>query len=100
MLSVQMKQRVNIKFLVKLGKTLTEACAMIKEVYGNECLCRTQVSEWIKRFKEGRETTEDDTRPGPSTSKTNENTEEIDTPNVCVLKIVINKQKDPLKRTK
>ncbi|KAJ8962832.1 hypothetical protein NQ318_001232 [Aromia moschata] len=32
MLSVQMEQRVNHKFLVKLGKTFTEAYAMLKEV--------------------------------------------------------------------
>ncbi|KAJ8944951.1 hypothetical protein NQ318_013099 [Aromia moschata] len=51
MLSVQMEQRVNLKFLVKLGKTFTEAYAMLKEVYGNECLSCTQVFEWFKRFK-------------------------------------------------
>ncbi|KAJ8963444.1 hypothetical protein NQ318_018924 [Aromia moschata] len=55
-----------------------QAYAMLREVYGNECLSRTQVFEWFKRFKEGRETTEDDSRPGqPSTSKTNENIEKI-----------------------
>ncbi|KAJ8958247.1 hypothetical protein NQ318_017390 [Aromia moschata] len=53
MLSVQMEQRDNLKFLVKLGETFTEAYAMLKEVYGNECLSSTQVSEWFKRFKEG-----------------------------------------------
>ncbi|KAJ8960180.1 hypothetical protein NQ318_003903, partial [Aromia moschata] len=58
--SVQMEQRVNLKCLVKLGKTYE----MLKEVYGNECLSCTQVIEWFKRFKEGRETTEDDPRPG------------------------------------
>ncbi|KAJ8958484.1 hypothetical protein NQ318_002277 [Aromia moschata] len=42
MLSVQMDQRVNLKFLVKLEKTFTEDYAMFKEVYGNECLSRTQ----------------------------------------------------------
>ncbi|KAJ8962487.1 hypothetical protein NQ318_000875 [Aromia moschata] len=73
MLSVQMEQRVNLKFLVKLEKICTEAYVMLKEVYGDECLSRTQVFEWFKRFKEGRETTED----GPSTSKTNENIETI-----------------------
>ncbi|KAJ8951899.1 hypothetical protein NQ318_019877 [Aromia moschata] len=74
MLSVQMEQRVNIKFLVRLGKTFTEAYAMLKEAYGDECLSRTRVFEWFKRFKEGRETTEDDPRPGRlSTSKTDEN---------------------------
>ncbi|KAJ8937786.1 hypothetical protein NQ318_012266 [Aromia moschata] len=46
---------------------------MLNEVYGNECLSRTQVFEWGKRFKEERETTEDDPLPGrPSTSKTDE----------------------------
>ncbi|KAJ8947300.1 hypothetical protein NQ318_014198 [Aromia moschata] len=76
MLSVQMEQRVNIKFFVKLGKTFTVVYAILKEVYGNECLSRTQVFEWFKRFKEGREMTEDDPRPGrPSTSKTDENVE-------------------------
>ncbi|KAJ8943370.1 hypothetical protein NQ318_002603 [Aromia moschata] len=71
-----MEQRVNLKFLVKLGKTFTEAYAMLKEVYGNECLSRTQVFEWFKRFKEGCEMTENDPRPGPtSRSKTDENIE-------------------------
>ncbi|KAJ8962823.1 hypothetical protein NQ318_001223 [Aromia moschata] len=64
MLSVQMKQRVNLKFLVKLGKNFSEVYAMLKEVYGNECLSRTQVFELFKRFKQGCETTEDDLRPG------------------------------------
>ncbi|KAJ8959646.1 hypothetical protein NQ318_021833 [Aromia moschata] len=78
MLSVQMEQRVHLKFLVKLGKTFTETYSMLKEVYGNECLSRTQVFEWFKRFKVGRETTEDDPYPGrPSTSKTDENIEQI-----------------------
>ncbi|KAJ8962224.1 hypothetical protein NQ318_018196 [Aromia moschata] len=59
--------------LDKIGK-LTEAYAMLNEVYGNECLLRTQVFEWFKRFKVGRETIEDDLRHGRlSTSKTDEN---------------------------
>ncbi|KAJ8939206.1 hypothetical protein NQ318_019447 [Aromia moschata] len=64
MSSVQMEQRVNLKFLVKLGKTFTETYAILKEVYGIERLSSTQVFEWFKRFKEGRETTEDDSHPG------------------------------------
>ncbi|KAJ8951218.1 hypothetical protein NQ318_010245 [Aromia moschata] len=67
-----MEQWVNLKFLVKLGKTFAEAYAMLKEVYGNECLSRTQ----FKRFKEGRETTESASRR-PSTSKTDENIEKV-----------------------
>ncbi|KAJ8955920.1 hypothetical protein NQ318_005468 [Aromia moschata] len=58
--------------LLNWGKLLKKLnYAMLKEVYGNECLSRTQVFEWSKGFKEGRETTEDDPRPRrPSTSKT------------------------------
>ena len=40
---------------MKLGKTAS-CMLMLKEVYGNECLSRTQVFGWFKRFKEGRET--------------------------------------------
>ncbi|KAJ8960591.1 hypothetical protein NQ318_013880 [Aromia moschata] len=55
--------------MFRWSKTFTEAYAMLKEVCGNKCLSRTQVFEWFKRFKEGRESTEDDPRPGrPSTS--------------------------------
>ncbi|KAJ8936018.1 hypothetical protein NQ318_013118 [Aromia moschata] len=51
---------------------------MLKEVYGNECSSRTQVYKWFKLFKEERETTEEDPHPGPpSTSKKEENIEEI-----------------------
>ena len=63
-----MEQRVNVKFCVKLGKSATETYCLLKNVYGDECLSRTQVFEWFKRFKEGREETGDDQRPGrPST---------------------------------
>ncbi|KAJ8949767.1 hypothetical protein NQ318_018996 [Aromia moschata] len=66
----KIEQRFNLKFFVKLGKTFTGAYAMLKEVYGNECLSRTQFFELFKWFKEGHETTESDPRPGrPSTSK-------------------------------
>jgi len=69
--SVQMEQRVN---WVKLGKTATEAHAILKEMYRSKCLSHTQIFEWLKRFKDGHETTEDDPRPGrPSTSKTDNN---------------------------
>lgn len=52
--SVQMEQRLNIKFLVKFGKTGTEAYVMFKEVYdGYEWLSHTQVFEWFKSFTSG-----------------------------------------------
>lgn len=40
-----MEQPVNIKFLVKLEKSTTEAYAMLKEEYRHECLSDIKVSE-------------------------------------------------------
>jgi len=45
MLSVNVEQRVNVKFCVKLGKSTTETYDLLKKVYGDECLSHTQVSE-------------------------------------------------------
>jgi len=45
MLSVNVEQRVNVKFCVKLGKSATETYDLFKKVYGDECLSRTQVFE-------------------------------------------------------
>jgi len=51
MLSVNVEQRVNVKFCVKLGKSATETYDLLKKVYGDECLSRTQVFEWLKGLK-------------------------------------------------
>lgn len=78
MLSVLKEQRINVKFLVKLEKSATETHSLLKQVYGDGCLSRTQVFEWHKRFKEGRDEIEDDPRSGrPSTSTTPENINKI-----------------------
>ena len=72
------KQRINLKFLVRLGKTPTEALKLLQKVYGNDTMSRTRLFEWHRRFKEGREEGEDDHRNGkPSTSKTDENVERV-----------------------
>ena len=63
------EQRVNVKFCYKLGKTFIETFEMIKQVYGDDSLSRTQCYEWFRRFKTGRESVEDDHRSGrPSIS--------------------------------
>ncbi|XP_050516736.1 protein GVQW3-like [Diabrotica virgifera virgifera] len=58
------EQRINVKFLVKLKKTPTECYNLLKEAYGENSLFRARVFEWYKRFSEGRESAEDDQRPG------------------------------------
>lgn len=37
---------------------------MLQEAYADNSLSRARVFEWCKRFNEGRESTEDDQRPG------------------------------------
>ena len=56
-----MEQRENIRFCQKLEKTATETREMLVQVYGREAVSRKCVYEWLKRFREGKETTEDAT---------------------------------------
>ncbi|GFV45528.1 protein GVQW3 [Trichonephila clavipes] len=78
MVSVIIEQRIVVKFPFKLGKTATETYNLLKEVYGSECLSRARVFEWFKRFQDGRQDVEDNSRSGrPSTSKTDENVEKV-----------------------
>ena len=73
---MSIEQRINLKFLVRLGKTPTETFNLLQEVYGDATMSRTRIFEWHKRFREGREDVEDDPKSGrPTTSRTNENVE-------------------------
>jgi len=49
--STKMEQRMNLKFLVKLKKSPTECLKLLKEVYCEDVMSRTQIFEWHKRFK-------------------------------------------------
>ena len=70
------EQRTNLKFLVRLGKTPSEALTMLHQVYGDETMSRSRVFEWHKKFREGLEV-EDAHRSGrPSTSR-NDNIERV-----------------------
>ncbi|KAL4131067.1 hypothetical protein QTP88_008418 [Uroleucon formosanum] len=74
----KIEQRINLKFLVKLGKSATESFNLLTEVYGDSVLSRPRVFEWHKRFREGREEVEDNQRVGrPCSSKTNDNISKI-----------------------
>ena len=75
---ISVEQRINLKFLVHLRKTPTEALKLLQEVYGDDTISRTRLFEWHRRFKEGREEVEDNHRSGrPSTSRTDENVERV-----------------------
>ncbi|KAL4098417.1 hypothetical protein QTP88_023036 [Uroleucon formosanum] len=74
----KIEQRINLKFLVKLGKSATESFNLLTEVYGDSVLSRPRVFEWHKRFREGREEVEDNQRVvRPCSSKTNDNISKI-----------------------
>ena len=68
------EQRINLKFLAKLGKTPSKCFVLLQQVYKEETMSRACAFEWHKRFREGREECEDDQRSGrPVTSRTDSN---------------------------
>ena len=62
----KIEQRANIKFCVKLEKKFAETYELIKKVYGDDCMSRTQVYTWFALFKNCREDLNDDLRPSRS----------------------------------
>ena len=44
----------------------------MKKVYGDDCLCRSRIHEWFKRFQEGWEALEDDESSGRPVNVVNE----------------------------
>ena len=75
---ISVKKRINLKFLVRRGKTPTEALKLLQEVYGDDTMSITRLFEWHRRFREGRKEVEDDHWSGrPSTSRTDEYVEHV-----------------------
>ena len=78
MSELELEQRTNIKFLVKLGKSGNEIREMLLQVYGDNAMKKTAVYKWVKRFSEGREIVTDEDRSGrPATSRTVENSAKV-----------------------
>ena len=72
------EQRIHLKFLVRHGKTPTEAPKLLQDVHGDDTMSRTQLIEWRRRYKKGGQDVEDDPKKGrPSTSRTDENVERV-----------------------
>ena len=71
MFNSKTEQRINFEIFGKIKALM--------EVYSKECMSRTRVFEWHKRFHEGRTEVEDDERSRrPTTSKTTYNNREIE----------------------
>ena len=66
------EQRVCIKFCLKLGKNATETYTIIKTGFVDNSLSRSVTFEWFKRFKDGRQSTKDDPRPGRQSTSRND----------------------------
>ena len=66
------EQRVVIKFYVLLGKSFTEIHDDLHKVYGDSCLVNSAISKWMRRFEDGRESTEDDKHIGRPVTITSE----------------------------
>ena len=49
----------------------------MKKVYGDDCLSRSRIHEWFKRFQEGREALEEDERSCRPRNAVNEENAEI-----------------------
>ena len=72
------KQCIVIKFYVLLGKSFTEIRDDLHKVYGDSCLANSAISKWMRCFKDGRESTEDDKHTGrPVTITTEKKVAEI-----------------------
>ncbi|XP_055916895.1 protein GVQW3-like [Eupeodes corollae] len=61
---VHYKQRAVIQFSVKSGEKASKILRKLQVVYGDDSMSKTSVFECAKRFKEGRESVEDDPREG------------------------------------
>ena len=57
---LELEQRTNIKFLVKLGKSGNEIRELLVQVYGDNAMKKTAVYKWVERFSEGRESVTDE----------------------------------------
>ena len=64
MQSDTLEERYAIKFYFKLGKNATETYGMLQTAFRPSCMNRASVFEWLKWFKEGRESVRDDERCG------------------------------------
>ena len=61
-----LEERYAIKLCFKRGKYATETYGMLQTAFRPSCMNRAWVFEWLKRFKEDRESVRDDERCGRS----------------------------------
>jgi hypothetical protein len=67
-MSEEQDQRVCIRFCVKLGRNGAETLEMLQTAFSEECLSRACIFEWHKKFKEARDSVDDNLRSGRLTT--------------------------------
>jgi hypothetical protein len=67
------EKRIYIKFCFKLNKNAAETHRMLKETFGEQALNQARTFEWLRRFKDDRESVDDRKHSGrPPTCTTSE----------------------------
>jgi hypothetical protein len=75
-----LEQRINVKFCVKIGKSASEKLTLLTATYGEYAMKKSNVFEWHRRLKEGREDVQDDPRNGqPKTQLADANVDRVRT---------------------
>jgi len=65
---------------VKIGKSASETLALLTVAYGEYAVKKSSVFAWHRRFKEGQEDVQDDSRSGqPKTQRTDANVDRVRT---------------------
>ena len=60
MLELELEQRTNIKFVVKVGRSGNEVRQMLVQFDRDNAMKKTAVYKWVKRFSEGRKSVTDE----------------------------------------
>lgn len=50
MQTIKIEQWINLEYLVKCNKFVTQSYQLLKKVYGNAFMSESQVCQWYKRF--------------------------------------------------
>ncbi|CAI9567771.1 unnamed protein product [Staurois parvus] len=72
MIDRKLEQKINIKFCVKIGKSVSKTLVLLQQAYDEHFMNKSNVFEWHRQFKEVWENVHNDARNGqPEMQRTN-----------------------------